>query len=238
MKNTKEYASDPEVEYTISEEWKPIAGFPNYAVSNKGRVMNLKTGKVLKYAINGMGYPFVILCKANSKPKNIKVHRLVALAFIPNPDNLTQVNHIDEVKTNNDVSNLEWVTPSENVRHSAHQHSCKIKQITKDGEFVKIWESSHQIERDTGYDQSFIIKCCRSKLRYAYGYRWEYADPSQQHKYNRPVAALTKDGEFVAEYKSAAEAARYLKISSPRVYDCLNGTYKSIHGLKFIYIDN
>lgn len=238
MKNTKEYASDPEVEYTISEEWKPIAGFPNYAVSNKGRVMNLKTGKVLKYAINGMGYPFVILCKANSKPKNIKVHRLVALAFIPNPDNLTQVNHIDEVKTNNDVSNLEWCSASENIRHSAHQCSCQIKQLDKNGELVKVWGSSHQINRETGYNQGYIINCCKGKFDQAYGYRWEYADSSQQRKvYNSPVAALTKDGEFVSEYRSAAEASRCLKINVQCIYLCLNGTYKSTHGLKFIYID-
>lgn len=232
MNNTDKNFQDEEI-------WKEIEGFEGlYAVSNKGRIRNIRTGRILKYGIDGMGYPFVLLCKANSKPKNIKVHKLVAQAFIPNPKNLPQVDHIDENKKNNDVSNLRWVTASQNQRHSAHQKSCKIKQLTLDGELVKTWGSSKQIERETGYRQGNIIQCCKSKIRSAYGYRWEYADPYQQQKHNRPVAALTKDGEFVAEYKSIAEASRCLKISYPQVYMCLNGKLKSTHGLKFIYIDN
>lgn len=218
------------------EQWRPIDGFPNYQVSNKGKVMNLKTGRVIKPGINGNGYENVALCK-NGKQKNYTVHRLVAQAFIPNTDNLPQVNHIDECKTNNDVTNLEWVSESQNIRHSAHQKSCKINQLTLDGELVKTWESSHQIGRELGYAQTHIIKCCKRKYKQAYGYKWEYADPEQQRKVNRPVAALTKDGELVAEYRSAAEAARGLKISTTQIYYCLNGTYKSTHGLRFIYID-
>ena len=109
------------------EEWRPIAGFPNYQVSNRGIVMNLKTGRVIKHGIDGAGYAFVALCKGDgTKPKQIKIHRLVAQAFIPNPLNLPQVNHIDECKTNNDVTNLEWCTVSQNIRHSIYQRSCKI----------------------------------------------------------------------------------------------------------------
>lgn len=214
------------------EEWRPIAGFPNYQVSNKGKVMNLMSGKVLKNRINGHGYKQVDL-----KGKQYKIHRLVALAFLDNPNNLPQVDHIDENKKNNDVSNLRWVTASENIRHSAHQKSCKINQLTLDGQFIRQWESSMQIERETGYSQSSILKCCKGKRKQAYGYKWEYADPEQQRKVNRPVAALTKDGDLIAEYKSAAEAARFLKISKQSIHYCLNGTYKSAHGLRFIYID-
>ena len=237
MKNTHEYASDQEVEYTISEEWKPIAGFPNYAVSSKGRVMNLETGRVLKNGIDGYGYAFVGLCNGDGKPKNCKIHRLVATAFIENPDNLPQVNHRNEIKTDNDVSNLEWCTASQNQRHSIHQQSCRINQLSLDGEFIRQWGSSHEIKRELGFSASYIIQCCKGKHKQANGFRWQYADPSQQRKYNRPVAVLTKDGEFVAEYKSAAEAARCLKIRVSAIHFCLNGTYKSTHGLRFIYID-
>lgn len=220
------------------EIWKEIEGFEGlYEVSTKGRVRNIRTGKILKYGINAMGYPFVILYKANSKPKHIKVHRLVAESFIDNPNKLPQVNHIDERKDNNCVTNLEWCTASQNQRHSAHHKSCRINQLTLDGELVKVWESFMEIERETGYNQSSIINCCKGKYKQAYGFKWEYADPSQQRKLNRPVAVLTKDGEFVAEYKSAAEASRCLKISYTQVYLCLNGKLKSTHGLKFIYID-
>lgn len=214
------------------EIWKEIQGFEGlYAVSNKGNIKNLKTGRILA-GYNNNGYKQIIL-----KGKAYKVHRLTALAFIPNPNNLPHINHIDEDKTNNNVENLAWCTAAENIRHSSHKYSCKIKQLTLDGELVNVWGSSMQIERETGYDQGNIIKCCKGRQRSAYEYRWEYADTSQQHKPNRPVAALTKDGEFVAEYKSAAEASRCLKIKFQCVYKCLNGMFKSTHGLKFIYLD-
>ena len=220
------------------EEWRPIAGFPNYQVSNRGIVMNLKTGRVIKHGIDGAGYAFVALCKGDgTKPKQIKIHRLVAQAFIPNPLNLPQVNHIDECKTNNDVTNLEWCTVSQNIRHSIYQRSCKINQLNLDGELVKTWKSSMHIERQLGFDHGYIIKSCKGKRKQAYGFRWEYADPSQQQKQNHPVAALTKDGEFVAKYKSAAEASRCLKISKQSIHYCLKGRLKSTHGFMFIDID-
>lgn len=238
MKNTKEYASDPEVEYTISEEWKQIDGFEGlYAVSSKGRVMNLKSGKVLKNKSNNHGYPYVALPKGDGKSKNMLVHRLVAQAFIPNPLNLPEVNHRNEIKTDNDVNNLEWVSRSENVRYSIYKQSCRINQLSLDGEFINQWDSSKQIERELGFDHGYIIACCKGKYNQAYGFRWEYADGLNQQRQNRPVAALTKDGEFVSEYKSAAEASRCLKICVQAIHFCLKGTCKSTHGLRFIYID-
>lgn len=237
MKIYHEESFDPEVEYTISEEWKQINGFPNYAVSNKGRVMNLKTGRVLKPIITPLGYAVVALSNGNGKSKQIMVHRLVAQAFIPNSDNLFQINHIDEDKTNNDVTNLEWCTASENRVHSNHQYSCKINQLSLDGKFIKEWESAHEIQRELGFAHNYIIAVCKNKFKQAYGFKWRYADGLNQQKQNRPVAALTKDGEFIAEYKSAAEASRCLKIKGNCVYLCLNGTYKSTHGLIFIYTE-
>ena len=225
-------------EFQNEEIWKEIAGFPNYAVSNRGRVMNLKSGKVLKNKLNANGYKDVGLYNGDgTKRKYVMVHRLMAQAFIPNPDNLSQVNHIDENKCNNDVSNLEWVTASQNTKHSAHKFSCKINQLSLDGEFIRQWESSKQIKRELGFDSSNIIKCCKNKHKQVYGFRWQYADPEQQRKVNRPVAALTKDGEFVAKYRSATEAARCLKISEGCIRKCLNGKYKSTNGLRFIYLD-
>ena len=231
MKNTHEFQDE--------EIWKEIQGFEDrYAVSSKGRVMNLKTGKILKHGSTQNGYANVCLCKGDgTKRKWIKVHRLVAEAFIDNPDNLPQVNHKDENKTNNNVENLEWCSASKNIRHSVYQRSCKINQLTIDGELVKEWESSEQIKRETGYSNGNIIDCCKGEYKQMYGYKWEYADPSQQRKYNRPVAALTMDGDLIAEYKSAAEAAKCLKIGVMSIRYCLKGIYKSTNGLKFIYID-
>lgn len=218
------------------EIWKPIDGFPNYQVSNKGRVMNLKTGKIIKNSISLNGYIYVNLW-LNNKLTHFRVHRLVAQAFIPNPENLPQVNHIDEDKTNNNVENLEWVSASKNIRHSIYRQYRKINQLSLDGDIIKQWESISQIAKKFGIGNSHIIQCCKGERKQAYGFKWQYADSSQQQRHNRPVAALTKDGEFVAKYKSVAEASRCLNICAQSIHDCLNGNYESTHGLIFIDID-
>ena len=100
----------------INETWREIKDFPNYEVSNLGNVRNKKTGKVLKPRQKN-GYLVVDLL-LDDVIKNLRVHRLVAKAFIPNPDNLPQVNHKDFNKSNNDVSNLEWISRADNIQHS------------------------------------------------------------------------------------------------------------------------
>ena len=94
-----------------------------YAVSSDGKVINLKTGYIMKPFINHKGYHVVHLSH-NKKSYTIPIHRLVALEFIPNPDNKPQVNHIDGVKSNNSVQNLEWCTCKENIHH-AEEHNLR-----------------------------------------------------------------------------------------------------------------
>jgi hypothetical protein len=95
------------------EEYKIIEGFENYSVSNFGNVKNNITGRILKTNKNERGYYVVDLHKKGNR-KKFKVHRLVGNAFIPNPKNKTQIDHINNDKTNNNVSNLRWVTQQEN----------------------------------------------------------------------------------------------------------------------------
>lgn len=116
-----------DMEKTIcSEIWKPVEGWEDYyEVSNKGRVRSkarrmhnyLKPGRVLKPQNNGHSYYSVGLHAPVKKDKHAYIYIMVAKAFIPNPNNLSQVNHIDFNKANNCVENLEWVTPQENVHH-------------------------------------------------------------------------------------------------------------------------
>ena len=99
-----------------------------YEVSESGIVRNARTGKILKQKQN-YGYMYVAL-QIDGKAHQRRVHRLVALAFIPNPDNKSEVNHIDGNKANNHISNLEWCTPSENLKH-AYKTGLREKQATK-----------------------------------------------------------------------------------------------------------
>ena len=96
---------------------KEIPGYENYIITDVNTVFNVKRKKLIKVQVDKDGYLVVQLCK-NSKPKKFKMHRLVAMAFIPNPENKPQVNHINGIKFDNSIENLEWVTQSENMKHA------------------------------------------------------------------------------------------------------------------------
>ena len=102
---------------SMKEQWREIENYEDYVISDQGRVFSYKRSIFLKPAKDGGGYLFVILSK-NGVCKSHRIHRLVALAFIPNPENKETVNHIDGIKTNNQADNLEWATHSENTQHS------------------------------------------------------------------------------------------------------------------------
>lgn len=110
------------------EIWKEISGYNGrYQVSSWGRVRNVETGKLLKPYKNSKGYLKVGL-KVHGKrvPDKHRVNRLVAKAFIENPNNLPQVNHKDGNKENNSVTNLEWITNSDNMKHAKAQRECVV----------------------------------------------------------------------------------------------------------------
>ena len=167
------------------EEWKDIAGYEGkYQVSNWGRIKSLnykRSGKerILKLYNDKYGYKVINLHK-NGKPKLYKIHRLVAITFIPNPNNYPVVNHKDENKANNYVDNLEWCTQKYNINYGTAQERIskslkgkrtgsenptarKIKCITT-GE---IFECILDAERKYNIEHSSIIKCCRGKQKSA-----------------------------------------------------------------------
>ena len=116
------------------ENWKKVAGFETYSVSDRGNVRNDKTGRILKPGTNTHGYLFVNL-KKNNKSSIKDVHRLVSLAFIPNLENKKYVDHINNYKTNNKLENLRWATAQQNQQNS--KLSKKNTTGTKGVSFVK-----------------------------------------------------------------------------------------------------
>ena len=164
------------------EVYSPIEGFPDYLITSQGRVLSLKGNKMreLKQGKLKRGYMNVVLCK-NGKGYNKRVHQLVAQAFIPNPENKTEVNHIDENKINNHVSNLEWLSHKENINHGTHnQRSSKTrskKVIAKSLTETKIliFKSTSQGEK-FGFLHSAISSCCNGKSKYYKGYTWQFID--------------------------------------------------------------
>lgn len=106
-------------------DWKKIEGFPNYSVCEDGRIRNDRRKRLLAGSLDTDGYNQVGLSKYGKVYMKTR-HRLVAIAFVPNPNNLPEVNHIDEIKINCHKDNLEWCTPGHNKRHSVSIHCILI----------------------------------------------------------------------------------------------------------------
>lgn len=185
-----------------SEVWRDVKGFEGlYKVSNMGRVKNNKE-HILKPYSSEKGYRCVDLNK-NGNHKKHRVHRLVAQAFIPNPNNYPCVNHIDEIKNHNYVQNLEWCTVAYNnsygnrlkkisdknkkshiglkqSKETIEKRESKIRkpviQINSDNNIVKIWKCARQAS-SKGFNPSSIASCCKGKINSHHGYKWKYFNP-------------------------------------------------------------
>lgn len=188
------------------EQWKWIVynghDFTNkYMVSNTGKVKSVDryterqhqffSGRIIaqrdssKSHVRSKTKYRTVTLYDNGAAVNVEVHRLVATAFIPNEQGLPCVNHKDGNGLNNNVENLEWCTFKQNAEHSVdvlgndprRWRAKKVAQKTVDGELVKVWESAWEIQRQTGYCQVSISRCCRrqKKSGIIYGYLWDFA---------------------------------------------------------------
>nr|QBK86537.1 MAG: HNH endonuclease [Marseillevirus LCMAC102] len=202
----------------LNKTWNRIPEFPDYYVSEDGNIWSKQSHRLLKTQMK-CGYENVTLRK-NKTNYGKTIHRLVALAFIPNPDNLRVVNHKDGVKTNNHISNLEWVTQKENIIH-AHKLGLSISfsrsvcQLDKHKNLVYTFSSIKEASEKTNVRGSHIVDVCKGRRSKEKGWYWCYAEDLEsfrakkiKHGHQKGVYQIDKNTtEVVKIWDSMKEAA-------------------------------
>ncbi len=177
---------------TYVEEWRDIPNYEGiYKISNFGRVKKLRKLKyispiILKARFTPTGYQILNIYK-NGIVENFRLHRILAEIFIPNPLNKPQLNHINGIKHDNRIINLEWCTISENVQHSydmglnkrrfssENKRSRRVIQMSLSGENIREWNSIRDAAIGIKFYASGIGVACRGKAKTANGFKWKFA---------------------------------------------------------------
>ena len=188
------------------EEWKNVIGYEGlYEVSNKGNVRNVRRNTLLKLSKTNDGYIQVHLYK-NGIRTGFKVHRLVAQAFIPNPDNLPEVNHKDEDKTNNNVTNLEWCTAKYNVNYGHRTENAintRVKNGYADPDFIGFGlnEKEYMKEYNRIYRENNIDKFTEYSKRYYQEHKKELYEKNKERNKEWRENNREKYNEWQREYR-------------------------------------
>jgi len=246
FKNLEWCEKDPLLTYDVPsmENLRLIPGTEDYYASIDGEIFSMKSGKLLKmkFQEDAKGY-FVLTLRiefdGQNKTTSCRVNRLVALAWLANPDNLPIVNHIDQNKKNDKVSNLEWITHKGNYEHSknSYKHYSKhVVQASLEGEFIQEFQSMRQAEDETGIKSALICLVCQGKRRKAGEFTWFYKENFVEGKKMRKlkqckkVRQYTKTGEFVKEFESMQDAAQEVGALTSNISAACIGTLKTCKG--------
>ena len=155
----------------------PLENNNNYLITKDGRVFSKRANKYLKPKIDPDGYLLVSI-STNNVNKQISIHRLVAMTYIENPNNYPYVNHIDNNKQNNNITNLEWCTPKQNMIHHIKTrtkiYTVKVAQYDMNYNVITSYASIKEAGEKTGIDKSSIVRVCKGKQKYAGKYIWSY----------------------------------------------------------------
>lgn len=178
-------------------EWREVKEYSNYEVNQFGEIRHKTRKKVLKPRSNNGGYQYVNF-KINGKNINFAVHRIVANAFIPNPNGYTEINHKDYDRTNNCVDNLEWVSSSQNKQHAYLKDENKnsrgkaVVQRSKDGVYIKTFETISKAAKEMNCSVSAISNCCLGRTKTSQGFLWSFVEGSTT-KYERKPSSSVRD---------------------------------------------
>lgn len=237
---------------SIKEIWKPVnlEDFKHlYEVSSLGRVRSIEhyanyrlegfkmkiKGRILKPKISNKGYLEVILSDGPKK-KYCRVHQLVAKAFLPNPNNYDTINHINEVKTDNRVENLEWCTCKYNVEEY-HRNRTLIYQYDLEGNFIQNFNLLTEAALFVQGDKTGIGHCCKGKLKTYKEYIWTNSPLTREDYLYRIsdenkeiVLQYSSEGEHLNTFNSMAEAARFVGCKPSAISLACSGLRKTIKG--------
>lgn len=216
------------------EIWKTVDDFPNYEVSNLGNVRNKKTGKYRNPTIDTQGYKSIALTN-DSYLKTVRVHVLVARMFIGPRPNGYDINHVDGNKLNNAVSNLEYCTRSDNVRHAYENRLNKLTTSIRIVETGEIYQSINECARAINASRKNIAQCLNDKYQRntCNGYHFEYVERTDLSTDSVPIE-IVETGE---KFESARECERAINGAHTQILKAArNGTsYKNLH---FRFVEN
>lgn len=174
---------------SVEMEWRIVDEYDHYEVNKKGEIRHRVRKQVLKPRLNPGGYAYVSF-NIRGHRKNFAIHRIVAKAFIPNPNDYPEINHKDYNRANNCVDNLEWVNSSQNKQHmflKEENKNCRgkeVEQYTKTGEYIRTFASLSVAAKEMGCTVGALSNCCLGRSKTSMGYQWKFSEGSTT-KYER-----------------------------------------------------